>query len=105
MNFLNFPPSSEQGLTKTVGGQAHEIAAKVDEYMRGMVGGSNACLFEELGLYYIGPVDGHNLEDLVHILKKVQAVPAPGPVLLHIITEKGRGYAPAEIAADKMHGG
>ncbi len=72
--------------------------------MRGMVGGSNACLFEELGLYYIGPVDGHNLEDLVHILKKVQAVPAPGPVLLHIITEKGRGYAPAEIAADKMHG-
>ncbi|KAJ9689572.1 hypothetical protein PVL29_014981 [Vitis rotundifolia] len=93
-----------KGFTKQVGGQAHEIAAKVDEYMRGMVGGSNACLFEELGLYYIGPVDGHNLEDLVHILKKVRAMPAPGPVLVHVITEKGKGYAPAEVAADKMHG-
>lgn len=93
-----------KGFTKQVGGQAHEIAAKVDEYMRGMVGGSNACLFEELGLYYIGPVDGHNVEDLVHILKKVRAMPAPGPVLVHVITEKGKGYAPAEVAADKMHG-
>ncbi|XP_034700176.1 probable 1-deoxy-D-xylulose-5-phosphate synthase 2, chloroplastic isoform X2 [Vitis riparia] len=93
-----------KGFTKQVGGQAHEIAAKVDEYMRGMVGGSNACLFEELGLYYIGPVDGHNVEDLVHILKKVRAMPAPGPVLIHVITEKGKGYAPAEVAADKMHG-
>lgn len=68
------------------------------------MGGSNACLFEELGLYYIGPVDGHNVEDLVHILKKVRAMPAPGPVLVHVITEKGKGYAPAEVAADKMHG-
>ncbi|KAL6331660.1 hypothetical protein AAG906_014310 [Vitis piasezkii] len=93
-----------KGFTKQVGGQAHEIAAKVDEYMRGMVGGSNACLFEELGLYYIGPVDGHNVEDLVHILKKIRAMPAPGPVLVHVITEKGKGYAPAEVAADKMHG-
>ena len=87
-----------------MGGQAHEIAAKVDEYMRGIVGGSHACLFEELGLSYIGPVDGHNVEDLVHILKKVRAMPAPGPVLVHVITEKGKGYAPAEVAADKMHG-
>ncbi|RVW79682.1 putative 1-deoxy-D-xylulose-5-phosphate synthase 2, chloroplastic [Vitis vinifera] len=52
-----------KGFTKQVGGQAHEIAAKVDEYMRGIVGGSHACLFEELGLSYIGPVDGHNVED------------------------------------------
>ncbi|XP_034700178.1 probable 1-deoxy-D-xylulose-5-phosphate synthase 2, chloroplastic isoform X2 [Vitis riparia] len=93
-----------KGFTKQVGGQAHEIAAKVDEYMRGIVGGSHACLFEELGLYYIGPVDGHNVEDLVHILKKVRVMPAPGPVLVHVITEKGKGYAPAEVAADKMHG-
>lgn len=64
-----------------------------------------ACLFEELGMNYIGPVDGHNIEDLVFILKQVKALPpATGPILLHIITEKGKGYAPAEIAADKMHG-
>ncbi|CBI17763.3 hypothetical protein VitviT2T_017384 [Vitis vinifera] len=93
-----------KGFTKHVGGQAHEIAAKVDEYMRGIVGGSHACLFEELGLSYIGPVDGHNVEDLVHILTKVRVMPAPGPVLVHVITEKGKGYAPAEVAADKMHG-
>jgi 1-deoxy-D-xylulose-5-phosphate synthase len=93
-----------KGLTKQIGEQAHGIAAKVDTYMRGMVGGAGACFFEELGLYYIGPVDGHNVEDLVHILKNVKAMPAPGPVLIHVITEKGKGYAPAEVAADKMHG-
>lgn len=93
-----------KGITKQMGSQAHEIAAKVDTYMRGMVGGAGACLFEDLGLYYIGPVDGHNVEDLVHILNNVKAMPAPGPVLIHVITKKGKGYAPAEIAADKMHG-
>ncbi|KAJ7955748.1 1-deoxy-D-xylulose-5-phosphate synthase [Quillaja saponaria] len=93
-----------KGITKQIGGQTHEIAAKVDTYMKGMAGGPGACLFEELGLYYIGPVDGHNVEDLVTILKKIKSMPAPGPVLIHVITEKGKGYAPAEIAADKMHG-
>ena len=72
--------------------------------MRGISGGARACLFEELGLFYIGPVDGHNMEDLVHILEKVKAIPSLGPVFIHIITEKGKGYAPAEVAADKMHG-
>ena len=94
----------KQGITKQIGGQAHGIASKVDTYMRGMVGGAGACFFEELGLYYIGPVDGHNVEDLVHIMKSVKAMPAPGPVLIHVITEKGKGYAPAEVASDKMHG-
>ncbi|XP_077215055.1 putative 1-deoxy-D-xylulose-5-phosphate synthase 2, chloroplastic [Tasmannia lanceolata] len=93
-----------KGITKQIGGVTHEVAAKVDEYARGMVGGSGATLFEELGLYYIGPVDGHSLKDLVYIFEKVKAMPAPGPVLIHIITEKGKGYPPAEIAADKMHG-
>ncbi|KAJ7979504.1 1-deoxy-D-xylulose-5-phosphate synthase [Quillaja saponaria] len=93
-----------KGITKQVGVQTHEIAAKVDTYMRGMAGGPGASLFEELGLYYIGPVDGHNVEDLVTILKKIKEMPAPGPVLIHVITEKGKGYAPAETAADKMHG-
>jgi 1-deoxy-D-xylulose-5-phosphate synthase len=93
-----------KGITKKIGEDAHEIAAKVDSYMRGISGGARACLFEELGLFYIGPVDGHNMEDLVHILEKVKAIPSLGPVLIHIITEKGKGYAPAEVAADKMHG-
>lgn len=55
-------------------------------------------------MYYIGPVDGHNVGDLVTIFEKVKALPAPGPVLIHIVTEKGKGYTPAELAADKMHG-
>lgn len=94
----------QQGISKQIGGQTHEIAAKIDTYTRGMASGSGASLFEELGLYYIGPVDGHNVEDLVDILKNVEAMPAAGPVLIHVITEKGKGYAPAEVAADKMHG-
>ncbi|TYH38298.1 hypothetical protein ES332_D12G101100v1 [Gossypium tomentosum] len=93
-----------KGLTKQIGGQTHEIAAKVDEYARGMISASGSTLFEELGLYYIGPVDGHNIEDLVAMFEKVKAMPAPGPVLIHIVTEKGKGYPPAEAAIDKMHG-
>ncbi|KAJ0966238.1 hypothetical protein J5N97_027376 [Dioscorea zingiberensis] len=93
-----------KNITKQIGGPAHEVAAKVDEYARGMISASGSTLFEELGLYYIGPVDGHNVEDLVTIFQKVKAMPAPGPVLIHIVTEKGKGYPPAEAAADKMHG-
>ncbi|XP_022985020.1 probable 1-deoxy-D-xylulose-5-phosphate synthase 2, chloroplastic [Cucurbita maxima] len=91
-------------ITRQIGGQAHEVAAKVDEYARGMISGSGSTFFEELGLYYIGPVDGHNVGDLVTIFDKVKSMPAPGPVLIHIVTEKGKGYPPAEAAADKMHG-
>ncbi|BAT75099.1 hypothetical protein LR48_Vigan01g146400 [Vigna angularis] len=93
-----------KSITKQIGGQTHQVAAKVDEYARGMISGSGSTLFEELGLYYIGPVDGHNIEDLVTIFEKVKSMPAPGPVLIHIVTEKGKGYPPAEKAADKMHG-
>ncbi|MQM08680.1 hypothetical protein Taro_041534, partial [Colocasia esculenta] len=93
-----------KNITKQIGGHTHEVASKVDEYARGMLGASWATLFEELGMYYIGPVDGHNIEDLVIIFEKVKAMPAPGPVLIHIITDKGKGYPPAEVAADKMHG-
>lgn len=91
-------------ITKQIGGSTHEVAAKVDEYARGMISASGATLFEELGLYYIGPVDGHNMDDLVTVLGKVKAMPAPGPVLIHVVTEKGKGYAPAEAAPDRMHG-
>ncbi|KAG1347514.1 1-deoxy-D-xylulose-5-phosphate synthase 1, chloroplastic [Cocos nucifera] len=91
-------------ITKQIGGPTHEVASKVDEYARGMISASGSSLFEELGLYYIGPVDGHNVEDLITIFQKVKAMPAPGPVLIHIVTEKGKGYPPAEAAPDKMHG-
>ncbi|XP_051126758.1 probable 1-deoxy-D-xylulose-5-phosphate synthase 2, chloroplastic [Andrographis paniculata] len=93
-----------KSISKQIGSQAHEVVAKVDEYTKGMLTTSVSTLFEELGLYYIGPVDGHNVEDLVTIFEKVKAMPALGPVLIHIITEKGKGYPPAEAAADRMHG-
>nr|XP_029149665.1 probable 1-deoxy-D-xylulose-5-phosphate synthase 2, chloroplastic [Arachis hypogaea] len=93
-----------KSITKQIGRQTHEVAAKVDEYARGMISASGSTFFEELGLYYIGPVDGHNIEDMVTIFEKVKAMPALGPVLIHIVTEKGKGYPPAEAAADKMHG-
>ncbi|KAK1387657.1 1-deoxy-D-xylulose-5-phosphate synthase [Heracleum sosnowskyi] len=93
-----------KGVTKQIGGPMHEIAAKVDEYARGMISGSGSSLFEELGLYYIGPVDGHNIDDLVAIMKEVKSTKSTGPVLIHVITEKGRGYPYAEKAADKYHG-
>ncbi|KAH7843833.1 hypothetical protein Vadar_021218 [Vaccinium darrowii] len=93
-----------KGVTKQLGGPMHELAAKVDEYARGMISGSGSTLFEELGLYYIGPVDGHNLNDLISILKEVKNTKTTGPVLIHVVTEKGRGYPYAEKAADKYHG-
>ncbi|XP_054820759.1 probable 1-deoxy-D-xylulose-5-phosphate synthase 2, chloroplastic [Prosopis cineraria] len=94
-----------KGITKQIGGQTHEAAAKLDTFVRGIVGCSGVNLFEELGLYYIGPIDGHNVEDLVLILKKLKDdSPLMGPVLVHTITEKGKGYRPAELAPDKMHG-
>ena len=82
----------------------YEWAAKFDEYARGMISGSGSTLFEELGLYYIGPVDGHSIDDLVAILKEVKSTKTTGPVLIHVVTEKGRGYPYAEKAADKYHG-
>lgn len=81
------------------------IAAKVDEYARGIVSpGGGGTLFEELGFYYIGPIDGHNLDTLIPILENVRDLPGNKPIMLHVKTEKGRGYAPAEGAFDKYHG-
>lgn len=93
-----------KGVTKQIGGPMYQLAAKVDEYARGMISGSGSTLFEELGLYYIGPVDGHNIDDLVAILKEVKSTKTTGPVVIHVVTEKGRGYPYAERAADKYHG-
>lgn len=77
-------------------------AKRAEETARAALGGGT--MFEELGFYYIGPVDGHDLEQLVSILTKMRDNPPDGPVLIHAITKKGKGYAPAESSADKMHG-
>jgi 1-deoxy-D-xylulose-5-phosphate synthase len=79
----------------------HQAAKKTDEFARGMAMGGT--LFEELGFYYVGPIDGHNLDQLVPVLENVRDM-ADGPVLIHVVTQKGKGYAPAEAAADKYHG-
>lgn len=77
-------------------------AAKAEGYARGMMTGGT--LFEELGFYYVGPIDGHNLDHLLPVLENVRDSIYEGPILVHVVTQKGRGYAPAETAADKMHG-
>ncbi len=79
-----------------------EAAQRMDEYARGLVTGGT--LFEELGFYYVGPVDGHNLDHLLPVLQNVRDHPGDGPVLVHVVTQKGKGYPPAEAAADKYHG-
>nr|AMB19704.1 1-deoxy-d-xylulose-5-phosphate synthase 2 [Taraxacum kok-saghyz] len=79
-----------KGLTKRIGKGMYEWAAKVDEYARGMIGPLGSTLFEELGLYYIGPVDGHNLEDLICVLNQVASLDSTGPVLVHVITKEDK---------------
>ena len=80
-----------------------EVAAKrAEEYARGLITGGT--LFEELGFYYVGPVDGHNMDQLVPVLQNLRDTDLPGPVLLHAVTVKGKGYEPAEQSADKYHG-
>ena len=77
-----------------------EVARKAEEYARGMVTGGT--FFEELGFYYVGPIDGHDMDALVHVLQNARAI-VDKPVLVHVVTQKGKGYAPAENAADKHH--
>jgi len=79
----------------------HNFARKIEEFARGLATGGT--LFEELGFYYVGPVDGHNVDALVEVLENVRDA-GEGPMLVHVVTKKGKGYAPAEAAADKYHG-
>ncbi|QRM28403.1 1-deoxy-D-xylulose-5-phosphate synthase [Microvirga sp. VF16] len=79
----------------------YEKAQRAEEFARGFWTGGT--MFEELGFYYVGPIDGHNLDHLLPILKNVRDTET-GPVLVHVVTKKGKGYAPAEAAADKYHG-
>ena len=79
----------------------YDKARKTEEFARGLFTGGT--MFEELGFFYVGPIDGHNLDHLLPVLKNVRDSDA-GPVLLHVVTQKGKGYGPAEAAADKYHG-
>ena len=75
---------------------------RAEKFARGLVTGGT--LFEELGFYYVGPIDGHNLDHLLPILRNVRDDAAEGPILVHVCTKKGKGYAPAEESADRYHG-
>ena len=88
-----------KGVAKAIG--VEEAARKAEEYMRGMAMGGT--LFEEMGFRYVGPIDGHDLDQLVPVLRNVRDGD-DGPVLIHVVTQKGKGYAPAEAADDKYHG-
>lgn len=82
-------------------GPMQRLSKRAEEYARGLMTGGT--LFEEMGFYYVGPIDGHRMDHLVPVLKNVRDM-AEGPVLIHVVTQKGKGYAPAEEAADKYHG-
>jgi 1-deoxy-D-xylulose-5-phosphate synthase len=82
-----------RGIERTLG--------RAEEYARGMLTGGT--LFEELGFYYLGPIDGHNLDHLLPVLRNVREAEEAGPILVHVITQKGKGYAKAEASADKLH--
>ncbi|PHR78096.1 MAG: 1-deoxy-D-xylulose-5-phosphate synthase [Henriciella sp.] len=88
-----------KSIAKPIGLEAQ--ARKAEEYLRGFAMGGT--MFEELGFYYVGPIDGHDLDVLVPVLENCKAMQT-GPVLLHVVTQKGKGYEPAENSADKYHG-
>jgi len=93
--------------TKALPGPLHQAAELAEEYARGMVTGgvvTGGTLFEQLGFYYVGPLDGHDMDALLPVLRNVRDNAHPGPVLIHVRTQKGKGYPPAEAAADKYHG-
>ncbi|MGE5476819.1 MAG: 1-deoxy-D-xylulose-5-phosphate synthase, partial [Bacteroidales bacterium] len=99
MSIRNFA----KDLAKVLPPQLERAAKRAEEYARGFVAGGGT-LFEELGFYYVGPIDGHNFEHLLPVLKNVRDSEDRRPVLIHVVTKKGRGYPPAEQAADKYHG-
>jgi len=90
-----------QKLARAMPDALHTAARRMEEYARGMMAGGT--LFDELGFYYVGPVDGHDVRALVEVLENVRDADT-GPILVHAVTQKGKGYAPAENSADKYHG-
>ena len=95
------PRKLAQRLARAMPEPLHRVAGRMEEYARGLVTGGT--LFDELGFYYVGPVDGHDVEALVQVLENVRDADT-GPMLVHVVTKKGKGYGPAENAADKYHG-
>lgn len=91
-----------KSFNKLLPDDVREMNKRIDEYARGIVSGGT--LFEELGFYYVGPIDGHDLDNMVPILEKLRDSDSTKPVLLHVKTCKGQGYPPALAASDKMHG-
>src|SRR4051795_5345153 len=88
-------------IAKRMPKMVEEKAIRVEEYARGFLTGGT--LFEELGFYYVGPIDGHNMDHLVPVLRNVRDA-ENGPILVHVVTQKGKGYAPAEASSDRYHG-
>ncbi len=97
MNLRDLASRMAKRFPKTVA----TTAKRAEEYARGILTGGT--LFEEMGFYYLGPIDGHNLDHLLPVLRNVRDAEERGPILVHAITQKGRGYAPAEASADKLH--
>ena len=100
-SFLGIRDAIKQLAKRTLGTNMQRTAKRAEEYFRTLATGGT--LFEELGFYYVGPIDGHNLEHLVPVLENIRDA-AEGPILIHVVTQKGKGYGPAEAAADKYHG-
>ena len=95
------PRKLAQKIARAMPEPLHRTARRMEEYARGLFTGGT--LFDELGFYYVGPVDGHDVEALVEILENVRDAEI-GPMLVHVVTHKGKGYGPAESSADKYHG-
>ncbi len=99
--YRRFRSWMKQAAHRLLPGRWQRQAARVEEFSRGFWTGGT--LFEELGFYYVGPIDGHNLDHLLPVLRNVKRM-QNGPILVHVVTQKGKGYAPAEESADKYHG-
>src|SRR5438477_6062344 len=95
------PRKLAQKVARAMPDPLHSSLRRMEEYARGLFTGGT--LFDELGFYYVGPIDGHNVEALVEVLENVRDADV-GPMLVHVVTRKGKGYAPAENSADKYHG-
>ncbi len=89
-------------ITSTFSKRFKDKAGKAEEFIRDIVAGGT--LFNELGFYYIGPIDGHNLDSLIPVFNNVKNLKYNGPILIHTVTKKGKGYKPAEDSRDKYHG-
>ena len=91
-----------KSITSKFSKKIKDKAGKAEEFIRDIVSGGT--LFNELGFYYVGPIDGHNLDSLIPVLNNVKNLKYDGPILIHAVTKKGKGYKPAEDSRDKYHG-